>query len=144
MFLYHVKFIDSVKSYQQTIAKLARSTGAKKRIQSLFLDYLGKRNRLRILFVLYYYYSKFFLDLGDFLLILILIVILNIEFVLEYLSSGKGCFPYEVETGFDSLSLLPPKMEISGTSNLFTLGSWSKGFLKKNERGLENCLSCSK
>ena len=26
------------------------------------------------------------------------------EFVLDYLSSGKGCFPYEVVTGFNSHS----------------------------------------
>ena len=27
--------------------------------------------------------------------------------MLEYLSSGKGCFPYEVVTGFDSLFATP-------------------------------------
>ena len=86
----HVKFIDSVKYYQQPLAKLARSTDAneKKRIRSLFLDYLAYTHP---------YYSKFFLDLGE----------ENIEFALEYLSSGKGCFPYEVVTGFDSLSATP-------------------------------------
>ena len=29
------------------------------------------------------------------------------QFVLEYLASGKGCFPYKIVTGFDSLSALP-------------------------------------
>ena len=39
----HVKFIDYIKYYQQTLAKFAPSTGAneKKRIQCLFLDYLA-------------------------------------------------------------------------------------------------------
>ena len=29
------------------------------------------------------------------------------EFLLEYLASGKGCFPYETVTGFNSLSTVP-------------------------------------
>ena len=71
----HVKFIDSVKYYQQPLAKLAWSTNTKekKRIRSLFLDYLAYTHP---------YHSKFFLDLGE----------ENIEFALEYLSSGKGVF----------------------------------------------------
>ena len=28
-------------------------------------------------------------------------------YVLDYLSSGKGCFPYEQVTGFNSLSATP-------------------------------------
>ena len=54
----HVKFIDSVKYYQQPLAKLARSNDAneKKRIHSLFLDYLA---------YIHPYYSKLFLDLGE-------------------------------------------------------------------------------
>ena len=103
----HAKSIDSVKYYQQTPAKLARSTDAneKKRIRSLFLDYLDYTHL---------YYSRCFLDLGE----------ENIEFALGYLSSVKGCFPYEVVASFDSLSLslLPPKMLICRTSKHFTLG----------------------
>ena len=53
-----IKFIDSVKYYQQPLAKTARSTDAneKKRMGSLFLDYLAYTHP---------YYSKFFLDLGQ-------------------------------------------------------------------------------
>ena len=29
------------------------------------------------------------------------------EFALEYLASGKGCFPYKIVTGFNSLSTVP-------------------------------------
>ena len=35
----------------------------------------------------------------------------NRNFVLDYLASGKGCFPYEILTGFDSLSLVSPDGE---------------------------------
>ena len=72
----HVKFIDSVKFYQQPLVKLARTADAneKKRIRSLFLDYLAYTHP---------YYSKFLLDIEE----------ENIEFTLEYLSSGKGCYP---------------------------------------------------
>ena len=88
----HVKFTDYVKYYQQNLAKFAPSTGAneRKRIRCLFLDYLAYT---------YPYYRKFFLDLGG----------ENIEFVLECLSYGKGCSPYKVVTGFNSLCY-PEKM----------------------------------
>ena len=39
------------------------------------------------------YYSKFFLQLDE-----------EEMYVLDYLSSGKSCFPYEEVTGFNSLS----------------------------------------
>ena len=102
-----------------------RNTDAnkKKRISSLFLDYLACTHP---------YYSKFFLDLGE----------ENVEFALECLSSGKGGFSYEVVTGFNSLSATP-KIVISGTSKLFTLGSGMKESLRTNQRGVENCLKCS-
>ena len=85
-----LKFIDSVKYYQQPLAKLARSTDAneKKRIRSLFLDYLTYAHL---------YYSRFVLDLGE----------KNIEFALEYLSSGRWSFHYEVVMGFRSLTVTP-------------------------------------
>ena len=49
----HFKFIDSVKYYQQPLAKLARGTdkNEKERIRSLFLDYLA---------YVHLYYSEFF------------------------------------------------------------------------------------
>ena len=86
----HVKSIDSIKYYQQSLAKLARSTDAneKKRIRNLFLDYMSCTHP---------YWSQFFLDLGE----------ENTEFALEYVPTGKGYFPYEVVTGFDSLSAIP-------------------------------------
>ena len=122
----HVKLIDSVKYYQQPLAKRARSTNAnkKKRISSLFLDYLACTHP---------YYRKFFLDLGE----------ENLEFALECLSSGKGGFSYEVMMGFNSLSATP-KIVISGTSKLFTLGSGMKESLRTNQMAVENCLKCSR
>ena len=49
---HHVKFIDSVKYYQQPMAKLVRSTNENetKRIRSLFLNYLA---------YVHVYYSQF-------------------------------------------------------------------------------------
>ena len=87
----HVKFIDYIKHYQQPLSKLARSTNPteKKRISSLFLDFLGFQHP---------YYSTFFLqDLSE----------EDRTFVLDYLCPGRGCFPYEVVTGFGSLSVKP-------------------------------------
>ena len=57
-------------------------------MRSLFLDYLA---------YVHVYYSEFFLSLPK----------EDIEFVLNNLSSGKGCFPYEIVTGFRSLSAVP-------------------------------------
>ena len=85
----HVKFIDSVKYYQQPLSKLARSTTSEEkiRIECLFLGFLGFQHP---------YYSKFFLQsLSED----------DRNYALQYLSSGKGCFPYESVTGFNSLSV---------------------------------------
>ena len=54
----------------------------------MFIDYLG---------YVHPYYSKFFLQLDE----------EEIMYVLDYLSSGKDCFPYEQITGFNSLSATP-------------------------------------
>ena len=81
------KFIDSVKYYQQSLSKLATSTSAdeKGKIKNLFPDYLG---------YVHPYYSLFFMnELSQ----------KDKEFVLEYLASGKGWFPYEIVTAFNSL-----------------------------------------
>ena len=53
----HIKFVDSVKYYQQSLSKLAGSANdeEKTRIKSLFLDYLA---------YVHPYYSKFFMDLS--------------------------------------------------------------------------------
>ena len=87
----HIRFIDSIKYYQQPLSKLASSTNAdqKSRIKNVFLEYIGH---------VHPYYSTFFIDeLSQ----------ENKQFVLEYLASGKGCFPYEIVTGFNSLSAVP-------------------------------------
>ena len=87
----HTRFIDSVKYYQQPLSKLASSTNAdeKSRIKKLFLEYLE---------YVHPYYSTLFVDeLSQ----------ENKKFVLEYLASRKGCFPYEIVTGFNSLSAVP-------------------------------------
>ena len=34
------------------------------------------------------------------------------NFVLEYVSSGRGCFSYDPVTNFDSLSAIPPEGNI--------------------------------
>ena len=54
----HIKYIDSTNYYQQPLSKLARSTdpNEKKRIKSLFIDYLG---------YVHFYYSNFFLQLDE-------------------------------------------------------------------------------
>ena len=54
----NIKYIDSTNYYQQPLSKLARSTdpNEKKRIKSLFIDYLG---------YVHLYYSNFFLQLDE-------------------------------------------------------------------------------
>ena len=86
----HIKFIDSVKYYQQPLSKLASSANAeeKTRIKSLFLDYFA---------YVHPYYSNFSMTLLK----------EGMQFVLEHLASGKGCFPYEIVTVFNSLSTVP-------------------------------------
>ena len=72
----HVKFIVSVKYYQQPLSKLARSTNKieKEKIKTLFVDYFAFQNR--------YYEHLFLPEMTE----------EKKEFVLDYLSSGKGCF----------------------------------------------------
>ena len=87
----HVKFIDSFKYYRQPLPKLVRNTTSeeKKRIKCFFLEFLGFQHP---------YYSKFFLqELSED----------DRNYVLQYLSLGKGCFSYESATGFNSLSATP-------------------------------------
>ena len=55
------------------------------------------------------YYSKFFLQLDE----------EEIMYVLDYLSSGKGCFPYEQVTDFDSLSATPGDRDLVDRKFLF-------------------------
>ena len=80
--------MESVKYYQQTLSKLARSTTSEEkiRIECLCLEFLGFQHP---------YYSKFFLqELSED----------DPNYVLQCLSSGKGCSPYESVTGSNSLS----------------------------------------
>ena len=58
-------------------------------VKSLFIGYLDFEHP---------YYKTFFLYLSED----------DRNFVLDYLSSSKGCFPYEIVTGFESLSSVPP------------------------------------
>ena len=53
--------------------------------------------------------------------------------MLEYLSSGKGCFPYEVVSRFDSLSARPEDRDFSEISP-FTLGFGMGVSLRKSGR----------
>ena len=69
----------------------------RKKIKRQFLDYLSRPNSEEIGFV---FFSYFILTTE----IIFLILEKEIEFVLEYLSSGEGCFHNKVVTGFDSLS----------------------------------------
>ena len=117
----HVKFIDSVKYYQQHLSELARSTDSseKERIQSLIFDYFAFQHL---------YYSQFFLsDLTK----------EDRNFVLEYLSSSKGCFPYEIVSRFDSLSARPEDRDFWEISP-FTLGFRMGVSLRKSGRVIEN------
>ena len=118
-----VKFTDSVKCYQQPLSKLARSTNSseKEQIQNLFLDYFAFQHL---------YYSQFFpSDLTK----------ENKNFVLEYLFTGKGCFPYEVVTGFDSLSVMQHlRTDIFGTYQFLALGFGMRVSLRKSGRVVEN------
>ena len=119
----HAKSIDSVKYYQQPLAKLARSTDANE-----------KKNFLTIQTTLIFTTADVFLILEKKIQSLLLSTCL-----LE-----KGVFPTKQQRVLIlSLSLQPPKMVISRTSKLFTLGSGMKEFLKENGRGVENCLKCS-
>ena len=74
----HFKFIVSVKYYQQPLSKLARSTNKieKEKIKTLFVDYFAFQHYK------HYYKHLFLPELTK----------EKKEFVLDYLSSGKGCF----------------------------------------------------
>ena len=122
----HVKFVDSIKYYQQPLSKLARSTepAEKKRISSLFLDYLGFQNP---------YYSTFFLhDLSE----------EDRTFVLDFLCSGKGYFLFEVVTGFNSLSVKPDDGDFWSIETFYSRlrDEGISQTKKKSGKGVENCL----
>ena len=88
---HYSKLIDLARYYQQPLSKLARSTTSEEkiRIECLFLEFLGFQHP---------HYSKFFLqELSED----------DCNYVLQHLSLGKGCFPYESVTGFNSLSASP-------------------------------------
>ena len=117
----HVKFIGSIKYYQQPISNGARSTDPteKKRISSLFLDYLGFQHL---------YYSTFFLqDLSED----------DRTFVLDYLCLGKSCFPYEVVTGFNSLSVKPDDGDFWSIKTFYSRLR-DEGISQKSGKGVRN------
>ena len=80
-----VRFIDTVKYFQQSLASLADSMTETERenVKKLCRDFLAVKLQ--------------FLDLED------------EKWVLEYLASGKGMIPYQLITDFESLNMRPEK-----------------------------------
>ena len=86
-----VQFIDTIKYFQQSLSALAGSwtNSEKAEIYKACENYLFNNSKL----------SKIVLFLTE----------TEKEWVLNYLSSGKGTIPYELITTFDSLSIFPDK-----------------------------------
>lgn len=86
-----VQFLDTIKYFQQSLAALASSLTSSERfeIAKECENYLMKDPKL----------SKNFLFLSK----------IDKEWVLEYLSRGKGTIPYELITDFDPLNITPIK-----------------------------------
>ena len=86
-----IKFIDTIKYYQQSLSTWAATMTEeeKQKIKTPCKKIIGKDQIL----------SQKFLSCtqGD------------QEWVLNYLSSGKGTVPYEMITRFDSLDIVPVK-----------------------------------
>ena len=86
-----IQFIDTIKYFQQSLAELANSmrNSGKSEIYSACKKYILIDPKL----------SKKFSFLSK----------TDKEWVLEYLSSGKGTIPYELISDFDSLNISPNK-----------------------------------
>lgn len=78
-----VKFIDTIKYFQQSLASLAES--------------LTNQERTEIWKACENFITKELLNLDE----------QDKEWVLDYLCSGKGVIPYQMITDFDSLSITP-------------------------------------
>ena len=84
-----VKFTHTMKYYQQSLAKLAKSMTdqEKEKIKSESKKFIKK----------HYYFGPIFKDLlKD-----------DQDWILEYMSKGKGVIPYEVMKSFESLNITP-------------------------------------
>ena len=86
-----IQFIDTIKYFQQSLGGLANSltSSEKSAIYEECQKYLLKDTKL----------SKNFISLSE----------TDKEWVLNYLSSGKGTIPYELISDFDSLNISPQK-----------------------------------
>ena len=84
-----VKFIDTMKYYQQSLAKLAESmiNQNKEKIE----------NESKKLIERHDYFGKILKDLLK----------TDQDWILEYMSSGKGVIPYEMMNSFESLHIVP-------------------------------------
>ena len=86
-----LQFIDTIKYFQQSLAALAGSltSSEKAEISKTCENYLLNDQKLSTIFLFLTKTEK--------------------EWVLDYLSSGKGTIPYELIATFDSLSISPDK-----------------------------------
>ena len=93
-----------VKYYQQPLSELAKSTDNvdKDGIKSSYLEYLGFQHPCN---------SKFFLALSE----------EDRNYMLSYLNSGKGCFPYESATSFHSLASVPENGEFWSIKKFYSI-----------------------
>ena len=82
-----VKFIDTVKYFQQSLASLAESMADQERenVRKMCRIYLATK--------------------------LVLLSQKDEDWILDYLSSGKGVIPYRMITNFDSLNIEPENGE---------------------------------
>ena len=86
-----IQFIDTIKYFQQSLGGLGNilTSSEKSAIYEECQKYLLKDTKL----------SKNFISLSE----------TDKEWVLNYLSSGKGTIPYELISDFDSLNISPQK-----------------------------------
>ena len=84
-----VKFVDTMKHYQQSLAKLAESmtNQDKEKIE----------NESKKLIERHDYFGKILKDLLK----------TDQDWILQYMSSGKGVIPYEMMNSFESLDIVP-------------------------------------
>ena len=80
-----MKFIDTIKYFQQSLASLAASMTNEER------ENVKKNCRVFLAEKLMYVKDD------------------DVDWILEYLSSGKGTIPYQMITDFDSLDIKPEK-----------------------------------
>ena len=88
-----VKFIDTVKYFQQSLASLAESMTDQERdkVRKMYRRFLAEK--------------------------LALVSDKSEEWVLDYMSSGKGVIPYQMITNFDSLNFGPEHGEFFKPEN---------------------------